>query len=171
MSLFLLIEKEEKLFIMDQHAAHERVLYEEFRQNRSHPQELLIPMRLELSEREEEWLSGSIFSWRELGFDLKQHAPGEWTVNRVPAFAERLDDEILDIIRGGGGSGDRLEKKLYAAASCKAAIKDGEILDRETAIRLIEKAFALPFPRCPHGRPLWFEISRDELFQLVGRTV
>ncbi|MBN2625043.1 MAG: DNA mismatch repair endonuclease MutL [Spirochaetales bacterium] len=171
MSLFLLIEKEEKLFIMDQHAAHERVLYEEFRQNRSHPQELLIPMRLELSEREEEWLSGSISSWRELGFDLKRHAPGEWTVNRVPAFAERLDDEILDIIRGGGGSGDRLEKKLYAAASCKAAIKDGEILDRETAIRLIEKAFALPFPRCPHGRPLWFEISRDELFQLVGRIV
>ncbi len=171
MNLFLLIERGEKLYIMDQHAAHERILYEEFRANQAHPQELLIPMHLELTEPEEEWLSANLSSWRQLGFDLTRHARGEWTVNRVPAFAQRLDGEILEIIRGRAGSGDTLEKKLYAAASCKAAIKDGEVLDRETAVRLIDRAFALPFPRCPHGRPLWFEISRTELFQLVGRIV
>jgi DNA mismatch repair protein MutL len=63
------------------------------------------------------------------------------------------------------------KKKLYAMASCKAAVKDGERLDRSTAEKLIGQAFLLPFPRCPHGRPLWFEISKDELFQLVGRIV
>ena len=171
MNLFLLIEKESKLYIMDQHAAHERILYEEFRQNRSHPQELLIPIRLELTDDEDEWLGKNLEDWKSLGFDLKRHGRGDWTVNRVPAFAERMDREILEIIQGRGGTGDRLEKDLYATASCKAAIKDGEVLDRETAERLIEKAFRLPFPRCPHGRPLWFEISREELFQLVGRTV
>ena len=171
MNLFLLIEKESKLYIMDQHAAHERVLYEEFRKNRASPQELLIPIRLELTDDEDAWLEKNLEDWRKLGFDLKRHGRGDWTINRVPAFAERLDGEILEIIQGRGGTGDRLEKDLYASASCKAAIKDGEVLDRTTAERLIEKAFRLPFPRCPHGRPLWFEISREELFQLVGRTV
>ncbi|MDC7222822.1 MAG: DNA mismatch repair endonuclease MutL, partial [Spirochaetales bacterium] len=171
MNLFLLVEKEGKLYIMDQHAAHERVLYEEFRLNQSHPQELLIPIKLELTDDEDEWLTKNQEDWHKLGFDLKRHSQGDWTINRVPAFASKMDEEILDIIRGKGGTGDRLEKDLYAQASCKAAIKDGEVLDRETAIRLIGKAFLLPFPRCPHGRPLWFEISREELFQLVGRTV
>ncbi|MDC7220433.1 MAG: DNA mismatch repair endonuclease MutL [Spirochaetales bacterium] len=171
MNLFLLIERGNKLYIMDQHAAHERVLFEDFKNNQSHPQELLIPIKLELTDDEEEWLKKSQSDWKKLGFDLQKHGRGDWTINRVPAFAGKLDEEILGIIRGKGGTGDRLEKDLYAQASCKAAIKDGEVLDRETAIRLIEKAFLLPFPRCPHGRPLWFEISREELFQLVGRTV
>jgi DNA mismatch repair protein MutL len=171
MSLFLLVEKENKLFIIDQHAAHERILYEKFKKTGKNPQELLIPLRLELTGDEDEWLTHTMSSWKELGFEFKQHRRGDWTLDRVPAFGEMLGGDLMEIIRDRGGSGEELEKKLYAMASCKAAVKDGERLDRSTAEKLIGQAFLLPFPRCPHGRPLWFEISKDELFQLVGRIV
>lgn len=171
MNLFLLVEREGKLFIIDQHAAHERVLYERFRREGRNPQELLIPLRLELSRDEDSWLTRCLESWEALGFSLTRHNRGDWTVDRMPAFAQSLGEDLIDVIRERGGSGEELEKKLYATASCKGAIKDGEVLDRHTAEKLIEQALDLPFPRCPHGRPLWFEISRDELFQLVGRKV
>ena len=171
MNLFLLVEKGGKLFIIDQHAAHERVLFEKFKNNNDNPQELLIPMRLELSEDEDDWLLKTWDSWKSLGFYFTRQRPGDWTLDRVPSLGEKLGEDLLEIIRGRGGSGEELEKKLYAMASCKAAIKDGEVLDRSTAESLISQAFELPFPRCPHGRPIWFEISREELFQLVGRIV
>jgi DNA mismatch repair protein MutL len=56
-------------------------------------------------------------------------------------------------------------------AACKAAVKDGDELDRDTAEELIERALALPEPRCPHGRPIWSRITREQLYRLVRRDV
>ena len=60
-------------------------------------------------------------------------------------------------------------EELYARAACRRAVKDGDLLDRITAEDLVRRTLALPEPRCPHGRPVWFELTRDELFRLVGR--
>ena len=68
-----------------------------------------------------------------------------------------------------GGNWRELKKKLHATVACKKAVKDGMVLDSLTARNLVEKAFALPVPRCPHGRPIWFTLSRAELYRLVGR--
>jgi DNA mismatch repair protein MutL len=58
-----------------------------------------------------------------------------------------------------------------ATSACRAAVKDGEVLDREAARELALRALALPEPRCPHGRPIWVRLGREELFRLVRRIV
>jgi DNA mismatch repair protein MutL len=78
---------------------------------------------------------------------------------------------VASFLEEGAGDAEGLEKALWADLACKAAVKDNNRLDEAAAIRLIREAFALEVPRCPHGRPIWFEISRRELFELVGRTV
>jgi len=52
---------------------------------------------------------------------------------------------------------------------CRAAIKEGDSIDEMTALELIRQTFELEIARCPHGRPIWYELSRDELHHLVGR--
>jgi len=169
--LFLLVEQEGKLLVLDQHAAHERILFDRYRHKNSSRQELLIPQEIELSESEDRFMRESLPLWESCGFHLSSKETGLWYINAVPDFAHKLNLNLLEIISGCGGSTERLEKELYANAACKSAIKDGEVLDRASAEELIEQALALPEPRCPHGRPIWFELSRDELFQLLGRDV
>lgn len=169
--LFLLVEQENKLLVLDQHAAHERILFDRYRHNNNSRQELLIPQELELSESEDRFMRESLPLWEGCGFHLSSKETGLWYINSVPDFAHKLNLNLLEIISGCGGSTERLEKELYANAACKSAIKDGEVLDRVSAEELIEQALALPEPRCPHGRPIWFELSRNELFQLLGRDV
>jgi len=169
-NLFLLVEQNDKLMVLDQHAAHERILYDKYRQHKGSRQELLIPQEIEMSLSEEIFLKESLPQWADAGFIFKQKEPGLWVIQTVPEFAHKLNLNILEIISGCAGDINRLEKELYAQASCKSAIKDGEVLDRVTAEELIEQTLVLPEPRCPHGRPIWFEVSRDELFQLLGRN-
>lgn len=170
-NLFLLVEKDNRLLVIDQHAAHERILYDRFRQNPGAGQELLIPQELELDRSEEDFMLETKEQWESCGFILEQKEKGLWLIHRVPGFAQRLNLNFLEILAGCRGNKTLLEKELYAQASCKAAIKDGDVLDSLSASELIEKTLALPEPRCPHGRPVWFEISRDELFQLLGRDL
>ena len=61
-------------------------------------------------------------------------------------------------------------RSIAAMTSCKAAVKDGYVLDEITATRLAEQAFELEDPHCPHGRPIYTVISRQKLFELVKRT-
>lgn len=169
--LFLLVEKGGKLLVLDQHAAHERILFDRYRNKKGSRQELLIPQEVELSETEDRFMRESLPLWESCGFHLKSKETGLWYIHAVPDFAHKLNLNLLEIISGCGGSSERLEKELYANAACKSAIKDGEVLDRVSAEELIEQALSLPEPRCPHGRPIWFELSREELFQLLGREV
>jgi len=63
------------------------------------------------------------------------------------------------------------DRPVSRASTCKAAIKDGDILDQASAIDLITRALRLPFPRCPHGRPIWVVLDKDTLYKMVGRLV
>lgn len=59
---------------------------------------------------------------------------------------------------------------IYATAACRSAIKEGNVIDSETAISLIKDIFALEEPHCPHGRPLWIELTKEKLYELIKRT-
>jgi DNA mismatch repair protein MutL len=65
---------------------------------------------------------------------------------------------------------ENIAEHWAATLSCHSAVKDGDYLDDGAALELAEAALALPIPRCPHGRPIWVEITRDYLFRLVQRT-
>ncbi len=171
MGVFLVAESSGSLYIVDQHAAHERILYEQFRTADPGSERLLIPRVLELEKAARMRLELRRDRLAALGLEIEQNGDGEWILTALPGIARDLEDTVVTFLEAGAGDAEGLEKSLWADLACKAAVKDNSTLDDEAARHLLKEAFALETPRCPHGRPIWFEISRTELFELVGRTV
>ena len=171
MGVFLVAESAGSLFIVDQHAAHEKVLFERFRLAEADSQRLLIPRTLELDQAARMRLELRRERLEGMGMAFERGTDGEWALTAVPAAACGMENEVAGFIEDGAGDAESFEKELWADLACKAAVKDKMPLDDAGANRLLADTFALEVPRCPHGRPLWFEVSRSELFELVGRTV
>ena len=170
LDLFLVAQKDDTVYLIDQHAAHERILYDEAEKLWSRPQELLVPHILELSPEQESAIQGSREDYERLGFSFQKEEGGTWQITAMPSLCEGYEEETVTHLLEAGGNWRELKKKLHAAVACKKAVKDGTVLDSITARNLVERAFALPVPRCPHGRPVWFTLSRTELYRLVGRA-
>ncbi|GHV73551.1 DNA mismatch repair protein MutL [Spirochaetia bacterium] len=169
-NLFLLVEWGEKLFIIDQHAAHERILYEKFLSNPIPTQELLIPIPFSTeSEEDDTFLAAHREELNKLGIGITG-GDGGWTIEALPSGWQLGDGETLEEILNLKAAGKNMAEHWAATLACHGAIKDGDYLDDTAARELIEAALALKIPRCPHGRPLWVEISRDDLFRGVQRT-
>ncbi len=167
--VFLLVEYCGRLLVLDQHAAHERILYERFRKRRQR-QQLLVPIDFEADENQESHLTASKQAWNELGLQLSRQAPGHWRIEAVPDGCREREDALIEAVLEAAPHTDSLSDRFYAELACKAAVKDGSPLDNDAAEQLIAEALRLPHPRCPHGRPLWAEITRDELYRRVQRT-
>lgn len=171
MGVFLVAERSKSLYIVDQHAAHERILFDEYRTTPPAAERLLIPRPLELDESAKMKLELRRERLETLGLRFKIDSKGGVLLVSLPQAARSMENEIAEFLEAGAGDAEGIEKDLWADLACKAAIKDNSVLDDTAACVLLEKAFALENPRCPHGRPLWFEVSRSELFSLVGRTI
>ncbi len=171
MGVFLVAESSGSLFIVDQHAAHERILFEKYLHADPVSERLLIPRSLELDRSALMKLELRRERLSSLGIEIEKEDSGKWQLTALPKAASGMEGAIVEFIEAGAGEAEALEKNLWADLSCKAAVKDNSPLDDDAAQRLLEEAFALETPRCPHGRPIWFEVSRRDLFELVGRTV
>ncbi len=171
MGVFLLAERGNTLYIVDQHAAHERVLFDRFRKAPPKPEKLLFPRPLDLDRQALMRLELRQERLAAMGIEVEKDSEGQWQLTALPHAAGGMEETIALFIESGSADAESLEKELWADISCKAAIKDNHVLDRHGAEQLLRDTFTLEFPRCPHGRPVWFEISRQELFELVGRTV
>jgi DNA mismatch repair protein MutL len=169
--LFIMVEKDNRLFIIDQHAAHERLLYDEFLAKPIPQQELLvsIPFGTE-SEDDDQFLETRREELAELGVVIASADRGSWRIDALPASWHLGDRETVREILNLKTAGENLAEHWAAALSCHRAVKDGAYLDESAALELAGAALQLPVPRCPHGRPLWFEITRDELCKAVKRT-
>lgn len=169
MNLFLLVEKGDSLYLIDQHAAHERILFDEAEELWSRSQELLVPLILDLSPEEERVFQGRLDEYGRLGFTFTDEGDGRWQMLTMPSLCEGVEDEIVPFFTESRGDVRELKKRLHATIACRKAVKDGAVLDGVTARELVRKTFALKVPRCPHGRPVWFVLTREELYRLVGR--
>jgi DNA mismatch repair protein MutL len=168
--LFLLVEQGQRLFIIDQHAAHERLLYERLKNKRSPIQELLFPMRFDVSPDEASLLEKRLQFLLSLGIVLKRREAAVYEVTSLPEDLLCLEeDAVREALLGRQGSLEELEHRLYSLAACRLAVKEGEELDAHTAAELAGAVLNLNQDRCPHGRPLWVEVSREELLRRVGR--
>jgi len=167
--LFILIEWGDKLYIIDQHAAHERILYNKFLAEPISKQELLAPIPFTTESNEEDaFLEAKREELSRLGIEIEKDGNG-WRIEALPA-AWRLGDaatvkEILSLRMAG----ENMAERWAATLCCRAAIKDGDYPDDETAFALGKEALELPEPRCPHGRPVWTEISKEALYKAVRR--
>ncbi len=168
---FLVAELHDILYLIDQHAAHERLLFDRLRKQHRTSQELLVPYRIQTTEHsEDERLRQYCAPLAEAGFTLADEGDGIWQVSSVPVLWKGSEGDLQKELLEPTLTPERLIDHLYARAACRAACKDGDLLDPEAACRLISETFDLPEPVCPHGRPVWIRLDRPELFRLVERT-
>ncbi len=170
-SLFLLAEYENRLYIIDQHAAHERIIYNELKKQGKKQQSLLFPLEFCLEEDEHRCFIATLDAYKTLGFTFKEKNPDKrtWEITSLPAFCTNREHIVIEYVKQKRGKPENLEQEILAEIACKEAIKDGEQLDPKTGSALVRSAIDLPRPRCPHGRPIWYVLSREDLFSLVAR--
>jgi DNA mismatch repair protein MutL len=171
-NLFLLVSKNNDFFFIDQHAAHERIIYNQLSENPG-KQQLLVPIEFEVDSDTDDCLAGSLDAFRSVGITLQRADSSEnsWQITTLPQHARSDEKMVIEFIQHDIGKAEDIAKELFATIACRSAVKDGDILDRITAEELARKALELPTPRCPHGRPIWKRVSRDELFEAVRRTI
>jgi DNA mismatch repair protein MutL len=168
--LFILIEWGQRLYIIDQHAAHERILYNRFLSQPIPRQELLAPIPFcAESEEEDRFLEAKRGELGKLGVEIEKDEDG-WCIEALPPDWRLSDAATVKGILELRTAGENMAERWAATVCCREALKDGEYPDDETAFELGREALALPDPRCPHGRPIWTEISRDALFKAVRRV-
>jgi DNA mismatch repair protein MutL len=167
--LFIAVEYEDALYLIDQHAAHERIIYDRISAPDQHHQSLLVPLGFDTEEEESRLLAQRQDEFAALGIGLRRAGEHSWELTAVPERCTGMEEELIDFLQAATVPGETLRSALFADLACKAAVKDGERLDAVSAAELARQALALPVPRCPHGRPVWRRIDREELLHAVGR--
>ncbi len=168
--LFLLFQGKEIFYIVDQHAAHERLLYEQFSQKNQEADTLLTPLPFLLNSFEDKILkiNREVFSRYGLKMSPTENKH-EWRLETLPVVFSAPPEQAIESIRRALAEPDSLKRELFADLACKQAIKDGEKVDAGFAHKLMTEVAQLDNARCPHGRPIWYSLSKRELFYLVGR--
>lgn len=168
---FIAVERGETLYLIDQHAAHERIIFDELMQHTGGAQELLIPYRIITdSDHDDARIRKNQALLSEAGFSLSDEGGGIWVVRTVPVRWKGTEQDLARDIVQSCKQGDEILYPLLASTACRAACKDGDLLDPLALRRIVAQAFALPEPLCPHGRPVWIVLTREELFKRVRRT-
>jgi DNA mismatch repair protein MutL len=166
------------LLVVDQHAAHERVLYEKFLSGKSSEaisQKLLFPITLELSRSEAIFIEkyGSLLE--EAGFEIESFGNNTVIVNAIPASVRQdnvggLVADLLSELTEKGEVARKIDLDAVAMAACKAAVKANDRLTVEEAESLLRQMAECDLPfSCPHGRPTVINISSKELEKRFGR--
>lgn len=179
---YWLVEYDEKLFIIDQHAAHEKVLYEKtvrsLKEKEYTTQLISPPIILTLDNQEEQALAVFKEQLRDLGFEIEHFGGKEYSVCGVPGNLFNLDARqiLLEILDASEeiqkASTPELILEKIASMSCKAAVKGNHILKRQEVEKLIDELLELENPYfCPHGRPTIISMSKYELEKKFKRIV
>lgn len=179
---YWLIEYEDKLFIIDQHAAHEKVLYERtmarVRKQDFSSQTISPPIILTLSLEEQEMLEKYEEQIKLFGYEVEPFGGKEYAINAIPAEFEGVDmksmfvDMLDDFTNINSREAPELILEKVASLSCKAAIKGGNHISRAEAEQLIDELLTLENPyHCPHGRPTIISMSKFEIEKKFKRIV
>lgn len=174
---FIIVEIENELYLIDQHAAHERLLYEQIKENyknnmSSNSQMMLIPEVYNLTHKEFEFVQKNLELFKNYGFDLEVFGNNSVKINGIPDIEYRSKSknvflEVLDeMITSERASLKDVEERFVATVACKAAVKANMDLTEEEVNYLIQNLLNLKNPyTCPHGRPTTIKFSKSELLK------
>jgi len=174
---YIIAEGPAGLYLIDQHAAHERVLYERFlaAESQAKPsQPLLAPVVLELAPQEQSLATALAPALQEHGFEIEPFGPGGYLLRAAPADLRRDDParaflELLDLLTREDAPSDP-RRRVAASLACHAAVRAGQSLAVEEMRDLIRQLEACETPQtCPHGRPTMLHLSSDELARRFSR--
>ena len=178
---YIIIEMKSDLYIIDQHAAHERIMYEKIRQNyynndTKDSQLMLLPDIITLTHKEMGIYRDNKELFKRAGFMVEEFGENTVKLSGVPdvlldletkeLFLETLD-EINTVARTAK---QEIEEKFIATVACKAAVKAHMVLERQEVIQLLDKLLQLPNPfTCPHGRPTAIKMTRNDIEKKFSR--
>lgn len=178
---YWLIEFQKELFIMDQHAAHEKVNFEKMRKNYLEKPGIsqgILPKTMVFSAKEEELYEKTKDYFAHLGYRIRKEEEKRYTLEGIPADfpsldAEMLFHEILDALaeEGNLSEAESVYDKI-ASMACKASVKGNQLLSFKEAEALVQKLFTLENPyACPHGRPTIVAFKKQDLEKMFKRIV
>ena len=174
MNTFILVEKKNTLYMIDQHAAHERIIFDKMmggKDETNYPQPLLIPYTIETDdESESNYVESLLVKLGEIGFEGKKTGKTMFEFSTIPSRWKGTQKDLKDALLEEKTEPERIMYKIYATASCRKAVMQGMQIDDKTAEDIARQAFELPDPHCPHGRPIWFKLSKEQMFSNVRRT-
>ncbi len=175
---YIIAEGPNGLYLIDQHAAHERILYDrisaQWAQKEVEVQGLLQPITIELSPREEETLRASKEFLAEFGFTIEPFGNRSYVIRAIPALMARANIiEIISVLLDNLASKESpspWEEKIAQSLACHGAIRAGQQLSNEEMRELIKQLEQTKQPRaCPHGRPTMIHLSSHQLEKEFGR--
>ena len=133
-------------------------------------QDMLFPLCFDVTDEEEQSLIAAREELEKIGIGVRRAGARAMEVVALAADLKPLaEPDLVEMVRGVGSG--QWRHSLIATAACRLALKEGDAVDPVTARELCAQALQLPVPRCPHGRPIWHELSRDSLLKLVDRPV
>ena len=178
---YWLVEFEDKFYIMDQHAAHEKVLYErlmkKIKESDAESQMIMPPVIVELNMKELQVLEENMDCFYKLGFELENFGDKTYKITGVPANLPKIDYlhmfiDLLDNMTDESGFGYELLAERVATMSCKAAIKGNNKISFEEARELIYELSKADNPfNCPHGRPTLIVMTKYEIEKKFKRII
>ena len=179
---YWLVQFEDNFYIIDQHAAHEKVYYErmvkQFREHSIDSQYLNPPLIVALSMQEEEVLKANMNYFEQFGFEIENFGGREYRISAVPSNLYGLTEEelFLEMLDNLASNNSKDTLDIFAARlatmACKAAVKGNHAMSKQEAEKLIDELLTLENPyHCPHGRPTIIAMTRTELEKKFKRIV
>jgi len=181
--LYVLMENADGLVLVDQHAAHERILFEELRRRMEEQgvptQKLLLPQTFDVPPRDADWIERNISILQKMGIGIESFGPGTFKIDSVPSFLSVSDPaqfmrKVMDDLNSATNSASamRLGEEMIAKSVCRHAVKANDPLRYPEVEKLIRDLLDCDLPYCcPHGRPTMIQISLLELEKKFGRKV
>ncbi|MEY2499802.1 MAG: mismatch repair protein MutL [Verrucomicrobiota bacterium] len=181
--LYVLMENQEGLVLVDQHAAHERILFEELRRRMEEQgvpsQRLLLAQTFELAPRDAEWVERNAATLQKMGIGIEPFGQNAFKIDSLPTFLDLSDPvtfmrKVIDGLKSAsnGSSALRLGEEMIAKTVCRHAVKANDPLRYLEVEKLITDLLQCDLPYCcPHGRPTMIQISHLELEKKFGRKV
>jgi DNA mismatch repair protein MutL len=183
LNIYIVVEKENHLILVDQHAAHERIVFEQllnrYRRMDVQSQSLAIPEVLELSNKEAVVLESIMADLADLGIRVEPFGGTSFVIKAVPVLVEEkhvgaMVVEMVEKISQANGTGlkdDWLEDAL-ATMACHRSVRGGQSMSVKEMAALVEQLFACENPmHCPHGRPVFVSFDARSLEKLFKRLV
>jgi DNA mismatch repair protein MutL len=181
--LYVLMENADGLVLVDQHAAHERILFEELRRRMEEQgvpsQKLLLPQTFDLPARDAEWVERNISILQRMGIGIESFGPNTFKMDSVPVFLRTSEpvtfmQRVIDDLKSASNSSSpmRLGEEMIAKTVCRHAVKANDPLRYLELEKLIQDLLDCDLPYCcPHGRPTMIQVSLAELEKKFGRKV
>jgi len=178
---YILIEQNNKLLLIDQHAGHERILFDKFmnqiNQTQVNTQQLLVPFILNLNSSEFNFIESNIESIKSLGFDIDYFGDNSFKISSVPVLLQDINFNTFfnNLLKNIDSkiilTKKQIEYDYIAKCACKAAIKGNDILSNDEISILIESLNKTQTLLCPHGRPIIVEITKTQIEKWFKRIV